>query len=211
VGFALVAACSNPPPPPLVVRVLVQSDPGVPLPGAKLLYGGKTVGTTGSNGLAELTLRGADGQSFELSVQCPDGYKSPTDALSVVLRRLAEPKKVPVYTESCPPTQRSVVVAIDADKGPNLPVMYLGREVARTDASGAASVLLRVAPGEQFSLTLSTDEKGAEALRPQSPVATFNVKDSDDVFVFAPKFTVEHKRVVYHARPKGPTPLRTAY
>lgn len=187
--------------------MVVESDPGRALGGAKILSLGKPVGTTGSDGVAKLTLRGEEGQSFELSVQCPDGYKSPTSDLTVVLRRLADPSKVPAYTVSCPPTTRTVVVAIAADKGPNLPVLYLGRMVARTDASGAADVLLHVPPGEQFSLTLSTAEKGAEALRPQSPVATFGVKDSDDVFVFTPRFTVEQQKPVYRpvARPTGPT------
>lgn len=205
-GALSASACSSPPPPPLIVKVVVESDPGVPLGGAKILSVGKPVGTTGVDGVAELTLRGEEGQSFDLTLQCPEGYKSPTTNLTVVLRRLADPTKVPVYTASCPPTTRTVVVAIAADKGPNLPVLYLGRAVARTDASGAADVLLHVPPGEQFSLTLSTAEKGAEGLRPQSPVATFNVKDNDDVFVFTPRFTVEQKRVYRPPpAPKGPT------
>ncbi|HEY1692536.1 MAG TPA: hypothetical protein VGG39_10265 [Polyangiaceae bacterium] len=210
-GFAallasLGAACSTPPPPPLVVKVLVESDPGVPVTGATVQSGGRVVGTTGPTGATELTLRGEEGQSFDLTVQCPDGYKSPFTPVTVALRRLADPSKVPVYEVSCPPTTRTVVVAIAADRGPNLPVLYLGREVARTDASGAADVLLRVTPGEQVSLTIATTEKGAEALRPQSPVATFNVKDQDDVFVFATRFSVEAKRAPrVFAAPKGPT------
>jgi hypothetical protein len=204
-GLCLLG-CSAPPPPPLLIKVLVQSDPGSPLAGATIGSGGRTVGTSGVDGMATLTLRGDEGQSFDLSVTCPDGYKSPTSPLTVTLRHLSEPSKVPVYETSCPPTTRTVVVAIAATNGPNLPVLYLGREIARTDSSGAADVLLRVPPGEQFSLTLSTADKGAEAMRPQNPVASFSVKDADDVFVFAQRFTVEAKKVFRPvAAPKGPT------
>ena len=51
---------------------------------------------------------------------------------------------------------RRVVVAVRAENGPNLPVTYLGRAVGRTDASGAAHVLLAMHPGDQFSLGLDT-------------------------------------------------------
>jgi len=69
-------------------------------------------------------------------------------------------------------------------------------------------VLLHVVPGEPISLTLATTDPSAEALRPQSPVASFNVKDEDDVFVFAQRFTDETKKVVYRARrAAGPTKL----
>jgi hypothetical protein len=90
-----------------------------------------------------------------------------------------------------------------------LPVLYLGREVARTDAFGAAHLLLQIRPEEQFDLTLATTEKGGEQLRPQNPVATFSVKHQDEVFVFEPHFTVEAKKVVYHPPPPAPKgPIR---
>jgi hypothetical protein len=192
------------PAPPLVVTLLVVSDPGVPLAGAKVLYGGKLVGATEVDGAAKLALAGSEGQSFDLLVQCPEGYKSPAAPVTVTLRHLAEENKSPSYRAACPPTVRTVVVGITADKGPNLPVLYLGSEVARTDVTGAAHVLLRIAPGESFSLTLSTAGKGAEALRPKDPVATFAVGDQDEVFVFNPHFTVE-RRVRLVSRPARPT------
>ena len=108
----------------------------------------------------------------------------------------------------CPKSSRAVVVAVRADSGPNLAVMYLGREVARTDVSGAAHVFLEVPPNQVFQLAISTDTDGAKDLRPQSPTATFEVKQADDVFVFDQKFKVERKKVRGgRAKPKGPTPL----
>jgi hypothetical protein len=189
------------------MTLLVVSDPGVPLPGARVLYAGKVVRSTEADGAAKLTLAGSEGQSFDLSVQCPDGYKSPTAPVTVTLRHLAEQGKSPRYQAACPPMVRTVVVGVTADKGPNLPVLYLGSEVTRTDASGAAHVLLRIAPGESFSLTLSTAGKGAEALRPRDPVATFTVGDKDEMFVFNPHFAVE-RTVRFAPRPHGPTEVR---
>jgi hypothetical protein len=190
------------------VAVHVRSDPGKPLALAQVQYGGQTIATTDAAGVAKLTLHGSEGETFDVTVACPTGYQSPTSPISVVLRRLAEPGKVPEYDVRCPPTTREAVVAVRADKGAGLPVMYLGREIGRTDANGAATVLLRVRPLETFDLTLATTglpDKNAEQLRPANPVATFAVKDQDDVFVFEPRFTVEAKKVVVHApAPKGP-------
>jgi hypothetical protein len=53
-------------------------------------------------------------------------------------------------------------------------------------------------------VTLATTDKAAEALRPRNPVATFTVGDRDEVFVFDPHFTVDHKRRIV-SRPRVPT------
>lgn len=190
----------------LPVTIGVEGDPDVPLPGAQVYVGERTLGTTGPDGTVKLTLGGGEGQSFDLSIRCPAGYRSPAAPVSVTLRRLADPAKAPLYKASCKPTMRKVVVAVTADHGPNLPVLYLGREVARTDGAGAAHVLLLIAPGEQFTLTLDTSGKDAEALRPRNPVATFTVVDHDDLFVFDPHFTVEERRRA-PAKFHGPTEL----
>ena len=55
-------------------------------------------------------------------------------------------------------------------------MLFLGREVARTDASGAAHVLLKLKSDEAFDLVLGTE--GNDRLRPQNPSASFVVKDS---------------------------------
>jgi len=192
-------ACAAPPAPPMEVAIHVKSDPGRPLKGAQILYGGQKVATTGDDGVAKISLRGSEGDAFDVSVSCPQGFRSPAQPLSVTLRRLADPSKVPQYDVACPPTTRAVVVAVRAEKGPNLPVMYLGREVARTDPLGAAHVLLEVHPDEPFDLMVATTEKGNEGLRPQNPVATFTVKNQDDLFVFEPRFSVETKKAAVHA------------
>ena len=109
------------------------------------------------------------------------------------------------YRALCPPLYRNVVVAVRAENGPNLPVMYLGQMYARTDASGAAHFMVRVRPYEQFDVTLATSEKGNEWLRPQNPAKAFVAKAQDEVMFFDQRFQVEKKPV----GPRGPSgPVR---
>ncbi len=194
------------PPPPQVVLVRVTSDPGVPLKDAVLRFDAKDVGRTDAEGLGKLKLEGVEGETFDIAVVCPEGFRSPSRPLQVTLRRLAG-DKLPEYFVACPPASRSVVVAVRADNGPNVPVVYLGREVARTDSSGAAHVHLRLKPEEPFELmlqTATTDEETDE-LRPRNPTASFVVKDHDDVFSFDQKFErVARPKVYTGGGRKGP-------
>ncbi len=204
---ALLAACSSKPPPKYEIVVKVQSDPGVPLAGAVVLNQNKPVGKrTDKTGKTGLSMTGAEGQAFTLNVRCPDGYKSPTEPLVVTLRRIVGSSKRPEYMVDCPPKKRSVVVAIRAENGPDIPVRYLGKEVARTDTGGAANVLLKLSPNESFKLTLDTSDDDHKLLQPQSPAATFDVKNKDDIFVFDQKFKKKRVYHYYHRR-TGPTPL----
>lgn len=168
---------------------------------AALLFDGKKVATTGPDGVGVIKLVGKDGETFKVTVSCPEGFDSPAQPLQVMLKRLTDTSKTPEYAVSCPPKTRSIVVAVRAENGPNLPVMYLGREVARTDDSGSAHVMLKLEPGEQFALTLATGDD--KLIRPQSPVASFAVGNRDDVVLFDQRFE----------RPKAPVyrgPVRQA-
>jgi hypothetical protein len=196
------------PPPPQEIIVHVSGDPGQPLKDAALLFNGQPKATTGADGIGRLKLTGKDGEAFEIGVSCPEGFQSPSKPISVILRRLADPSKIPEYEVTCPPTARTVVVAVRADGGANLPVMYLGREIGRTDSSGSAHILLKFKPDETFDLILGTTEKGNERLRPQNPFASFVVKDRDDVFTFDQKFEQEKKKVVVApVRRRGPVKI----
>ena len=195
------AACASiepPAPPPPRVANPVTTDPGKPLANAVLSFRGKKVATTGPDGVGVMKLVGRDGESFSVTVTGPEGFESPEKPIQVLLKRLAEGSKMPEYSAMCPPTSRTIVVAVRAENGPDLPVVYLGREVARTDASGAAHVLLKLPPGDQFSLMLSTGDD--KLMRPQSPVASFAVGNKDDVFLFDQRFEKQKPMV----RPSGP-------
>ncbi|XYH94732.1 hypothetical protein ACMHYB_43970 [Sorangium sp. So ce1128] len=193
--LAPIAACDAfetvPPPPPQEVIVRAVDDLGSPLQNVRFLHLGASSGTTDGDGVYKLSFDGKDGESFEVFVKCPEGFQSPTAPLQVLLRRLASPSRTPEYLVTCRPSLRTVVVAIRADGAPSLPVMHLGREVARTDTSGAGHVVLRVKPDEVFTLVLDTSEKGNERLRPQNPGETFTVKGTDEVFLFEEKFHQE--------------------
>lgn len=213
-SIALVAACGGEQKqkPPVEVLIKVTGDPGKPIKGATIHSGGKLIIATDEEGAAKLSLTGNEGDTYDVQVKCPQGFQSPTKPLSIALHRLAEPSSMPEYEVSCPPTTRTIVVAVRAENGANLPVLYLGRVVGRTDSAGAATILLdNLDADSQFDLTLDTSAKGNEQLRPQNPSASFTVKRSDDVFTFDVKFVVEKKAVVWHAPVKktGPIALPT--
>jgi hypothetical protein len=196
----------EPKPVPFEVQVSVVSDPGVPLAGAQILHGKKVVGTTAAAGTAKLNFGGNEGDQVDLSIACPADYESPTKPLTVSLRRFAAGSPPPQFEARCPPALRTMVVGLRAENGPNLPVTYLGRTVARTDASGAALFEVRVKPAEQVEITVSTAEPGAEMLRPQNPTLTFIAKDKDDYVVLDQNFTVL-KRAVRYVPKNVPQPL----
>lgn len=171
---------------PFTVRI--SGDPGRPVPGAVLTFKGTKVATSDAAGISRVSARGQEGETLDFDVVCPEGYRAPTRPLSLRLTRLRDDSPVPEYQLICAPALREVVVAVRAENGADLPVKYLGREVARTDAAGAAHFMLRVEPGAQLEVALDTHEK--RWLRPQDPVAHFLTRSEDDLFVFEQPFVV---------------------
>ncbi len=194
------------PTPPYESVIVVEGDQGQYLEGATVTFKTKVVGKSDASGRINLRLRGAEGHVFALNVKCPDGYTQPKKPVTVVLRRLAGDSKAE-YRVSCPRAMRRVVVAVRADKGPNLPVVYLGRKVATTDGLGVAHVALDVTPNQSILLKLDTSER--KRLRPENPTNSFEVKNADELFVFDQTFTVERPKRVYRRRskPTGPQPI----
>jgi hypothetical protein len=178
------------------ILLKVNTDNNVPVQGAILQLREQTVGTTGPEGSSVLKFTANEGESFDIAVKCPTGLQSPPKAVLITLRKLADVTRRPEFTAACPSATKVVVVAVRADGGPNLPVMYLGNEVGRTDQSGAANVALRLAPNDTFELQLNTSDKSNERLRPQNPSLSFTMKEKDDVVVFETKFSLEAKKVV---------------
>jgi hypothetical protein len=216
--FASLAICvsckqlEEPPAPPFRVAVVVQSDKDVPLPGVIIRRGDKELGKTEPNGKATLMFRGEEGDQIDVWVKCPEGFDSPTKPTTVALRRLADPNKLAEYPVMCPPAERKVIVAVRTDNAPSLAVKYLGREIARTDASGAATFMLNGKPGDHMEFTLDTSEKANENLRPQSPAMSLVVDNKDNYYQLDQPFQVQRAKIVYTQRqlprPIGPTPLR---
>jgi hypothetical protein len=184
-----------------------ESDPGVPLAGVQVLHRGKVAATTQADGSAPLQITGQEGETFDFDVKCPAGYRAPEAPIAVVLRRTAGAGVAARFPVRCVPRERTLVVAVRADGAPNVPVLYLGREVARTDGSGAAHVAFRLAATESVALTLDTTEQSK--LRPQSPTMTFHGAERDQIVSFAQKFEAEvpkPKPAVVRAAP-APEPI----
>ena len=186
--------------------IRVQSDPGRPVAGATVSHQGARVAESNADGVVRLAIRGQEGTVKSFDVACPPGHQAPAEPLSLVLRSVSEAGKRPEYLVACTPTKRDVVVAVRANQGTDIPVVHWGKEVARTDASGAAHALLSVAPGDPIELTLDTT--GRPELRPQNPLARFQAPAYDDVLVLNQDFTVLRSRRG-SGRPKGPVRITT--
>jgi hypothetical protein len=167
---------------PILVRV--ESDPGVPLAGAGLSTDGRLLATSDERGLIAANLRGSLGDLVAVAILCPPGYRGPSEPLSV---QLAAPGTLPEQHARCSPLTRSLVIAVRATNGPDLPLRYLGQEIARTDANGAAHALLHAAPGEALMLTLDTSAN--TQLTPQQPELIVSVPERDELIVFDQAFT----------------------
>lgn len=171
--------------------VHISGDPGRAVAGASLTFKGRQLAASDSSGIAKLSAQGQEGETVDFGVTCPEGYRSPTAPLSVRLTTLRDDSRIPEYQATCAPALRDVVVAVRAENGADLPVKYLGREVARTDAAGAAHFLVRVEPGSQLEVALDTHDK--RSLRPQDPVAHFLTRSQDELFVFEQPFVLPHE------------------
>jgi hypothetical protein len=195
---------------PFVADVVVTSDPESGTAGAELVAGGQKIGTTDATGRARVSFHGVEGDTVQISVRCPAGFDSPSETIGVSLRRLSAGSRAPSFVARCAPLARTVVVGIRAENGPNLPVTYLGKEVGRTDAWGAAHVVLSVKASEQVTLGLDTKGRpdGRPKLRPESPTLTFVAKDKDDFVTLDQKFEIERAPVRQKTAPRGgPTRL----
>jgi hypothetical protein len=184
------------------VSVVVEADPSKPVASASIVRDGTALGTTGADGKATVRLRGAEGDVAAVGVRCPADYAAVGAPLEIPLHRLADPTSVPTYRFVCSPETRTLVVAVRATNGPNLPVLYLGKEVGRTDSSGAAHVELHLRPGERFELTLGTNEPNAARLMPQNPSLVFVAKDQDDLLFFDQRFNLEKPKAATATGPK---------
>lgn len=191
------------------IEIQAESDPGKPVALVAVRNGGQELGKTNADGQLQLSLQGRAGDQLALEVTCPSGYASPQQPMRVILRPLAS-ERVPTYQTACRPLVRSLVIAVKAENGPDIPVIYQGREVARTDDQGAAHALLQVPPEQQITLVLDTSAPQHQNLRPRSPELTFTMPERDEVAVFEETFAVEKPKVrrPVKSKPKLPVPIR---
>jgi hypothetical protein len=180
-----------------------------PLAEANVSVDGDDVTTTSANGSAKISVSGIAGDRHRVEVRCPDGHLPPSPPYHDLFVRAPERgAKDPVLSVRCEPSTRKAHVQVKLEGGPNLPVLHLGREVGRTNATGETSVTLPVEPGEDIELTVDTSS--AKTLHPQNPSLTFHVGATDESFLFTQKFTaVVKKAPPPKAKPPKPTlPVR---
>ena len=185
--LGLVSACAAPAPATnLAVLVRVSSDPGRPVAGASILEADLPVSSTDHTGTAVLQLHGREGDAIDIGVRCPEEFVSPRAPVKVLLRGLRGAR--PEYEILCPPKLRTLVVAVRTEGAPGMAVRHLGREVAQTDESGTAHVMLRATPGERVELTLESTGLGDPWLFPRDPTLTFVAGNTDDVVPLVQRF-----------------------
>lgn len=161
---------------PCIVRVRV--DAYTPIEAAVITMSGQA-STTNESGEATLRPRGHEGERREVTVRCPDGFQSPTAPLVVFLHRMQEAQSRPRYEAKCTPLRRSVVLAVRIGHGPGLPITYLGRTIARTDADGVGHAVLKLSAGEPFQIRVDTSS--APLLIPQNPIMDFPGGEGDEL------------------------------
>lgn len=199
-------------PPPFKARIVVESDPGKPLANVALSLKGQVLANTGPDGSSTVTLNGRDGDVAELLVRCPEGTAAKGGKASVrLVVRHFEEEHVTEHRLQCLPTVRRVLVAVRAEGGAGLPVTYLGRTIATTDASGAAVTVIDARPGDTAYITLDTSSR--PSLRPSNPHEERVVPEMESVLALDVKLGEPQADVVSKPKPavrpghKGPVKL----
>jgi len=186
------------------VSLRITTTRGAPVAGAEVIANGSTnvVGRSDAQGLVKVDVAGKEGDSVELEVRCPTPLKSPE--AKVLLRKLSIAGGNAEHAVKCEETRRSLVVVVRAENGPNLPILHLGKEIGRTDRSGAANIKIDADIRERVELTLSTQDPDLATVHPQNPAMAFEASAEDEVKEFAVTFTKDAKRKPPKVVPKGP-------
>jgi hypothetical protein len=205
VGLVVPAlvGCKPPPAPPSVVTIRVEDEARAPVAGADIVAQSDVVAGTDVEGRAEVMVSGREGTTFQVEIRCPKLYRSPTEPLAI-RRFVTGDASSPEYLAKCSRLRHTLVVAIHADGGANLPVLHLGKEVARTDEVGSASVRIEGEVRERVDLQLDTSDPKYAKLHPQNPVSSFEISNRDEIQRFDVKFTRDAKPVAKVQRRAAP-------
>lgn len=187
------------------VLLTVQRDGATPVAGAQVLEGGHVIGTTDATGSVPLQLSGVEGGTATLSLRCPDGFASPPRPLDVGLRRLGPGSPPPRFNSECVPLVHSIVAAVRAENGPNMPISFLNQVVGHTDQLGVGHILLEATNHQQITLTLDTRDH--PHVLPQNPALTFVAPEHEALVLLEQSFTVK-KPKARPRRPSRPRPTR---
>jgi len=187
------------------LRVRVEGDVDHALAGVPLLRGAARVGVTNQAGVALLQMAGREGERVELRAVCPETHHSPATP-SVALLRSYVAQRAPELAIRCLPRKRQLAVVVMAKNAPDLPLLYRGSEIGRTDATGTAHLALESEPGHAFEVTLDTSSR--PDLHPQLPGGRFVIAARDEAVLFDPALTVTPRRRRHVVKPGPLLPQR---
>jgi hypothetical protein len=187
--FAVAAAmtsCSGQQGPslyPVTLRVMTDQRP---LSGAQVMIHERVQGTTDAQGNFRMRMAGTEGTSVDVTVRCPNGFVSPASPTAITLRstvafdRNARSGGIET-TVQCPPDQRIAAVIVRTPNRANLPVVYQGHEVTRTDNQGVAHLIFKVRPRDVLVFRIDTSSQ--PMLRPANPTFSIATREGDDLYV----------------------------
>ncbi len=204
---SLVACKPAPPPPPVTVFVRVVDESKAPVSDAEIASDSQVISKTNGEGRAEITVGGREGATYLLDVRCPNGYRSPEAPLEI--RRLDNGSAAPPeYVTRCNRLRHKLVVNVRVTgAGGSLPVLYLGKELTRTDADGKARVVLEGDVFERVDLQLDTSDPAFAKIHPQNPTGSFEIPNRDEETTFEVKFTADKKPAPKIIRRSGPVAM----
>jgi hypothetical protein len=179
--------------PPFEVHLTALDDDDQPLPGVHIRSDSFDLGDTDATGSLTLRLEGKPGTSLPVRITCPEGYRTEGEPPPIVLRRFesvdpAKPVQGMEYVVRCAALEHLAAILVRTKNQPGLAVLLHGKEMATTDESGVAHVVVRGTPGTVFRVSINTASR--PHLRPQNPTATFTVAQVDDFFVMDQAFDI---------------------
>lgn len=181
----------------------VSAGAGEPLAGVAVRPSAGTQATTDAKGVARLKILGDEGAKVDLAIGCPEGYAAPSTITRVTVRRAS---RTPEFDIPCKGYEHAVLIAFKTTGAAGIPILYLGREIARTDATGHALVELEPKVGENLEFTLDTSDPKLKFLRPQNPERSVRVPDGDEAFTVEQKFVEDKPKAPRVVVKKNPIP-----
>lgn len=194
---AVICSCGETSPEIQVVMLdlVVESDPSVPLGGVRITVDGRLLGVSSASGQLRASLARELGSLVRIEHDCPEGYRDPLEPTMLRLRdnRSLRESSLPTMEIAlrCPPSKRIVLIVIRAHNGGGLPVLVDDRVVGRTNAAGVAHVSTVTAPGTELDLRLDTSTQ--PLLVPRNPTRLLTVPDAHELFVIDQAFEISRR------------------
>jgi hypothetical protein len=169
---------------PVSLRTL--DEDGEPLANVELLVSGTSVGHTDDRGVLTVRTKGREGGQVTFEPRCPAGSKAQGQPATLRLRTLGDGPP-PEVELTCERVKRIAALIVSAPGFAGLPVMVHNRELARTDYTGTAHVLLEGDPSTPLRVVLNTESR--PKVVPPSPHKDLQIGSRDDIVVFAPELS----------------------